>query len=90
MKRAKYYKIFGLWDMTNIVWKKTKNRSLENLHLLLVDNREVGFIYKPKDTKTDKNAWRLHAGIGQETKFLGHEWSKTIAMTGVERHLGYA
>ena len=76
--------------MTNIVWKKTKNRSLPNLHLLLVDNREVGFIYKPKDTKTDKNAWRCHAGIGEATTFLGHEWAPSIAKTSVERHLGYA
>ncbi len=70
------------------VWKKVKTRSLANLHVLFRDNTEIGFIYKPTDTATDKNAWRLHTGMGERSNFLGHEWNKKVAMRQVEKQLG--
>ena len=76
--------------MKEIKWKKIKKAQLENLHLLSVGGKEVGFIYKPRDSKTDKNAWRLHTGFGENTIFIGHEWNKWLAMKQVERHLGVA
>ena len=45
------------------------------VHVLYVAGSEVGFICKPPDTKTDKNAWRIHKGIGEGNEFLGHEWT---------------
>lgn len=65
-------------------WNKVANRSLPNLHVLSRDGREVGFIYKPNDTKGDKNAWRSHSGIGDNNVFLGHVWSKADAQEKVE------
>ena len=73
---------------SHYVWKRVKTRSLANLHVLFHDNAEIGFIYKPMDTATDKNAWRLHTGVGERSNFLGHEWNKKVAMKQVERQLG--
>lgn len=56
-------------------WKKYKALSTPNLHILCRGAEEIGFIYKPRDTKTDKNAWRCHAGIGHAARFLGHRWN---------------
>ena len=36
----------------------------------------LGLICKPKDTRTDKNAWRAFRGIGHGQTFLGHSWTK--------------
>jgi hypothetical protein len=73
---------------SSIVWKKIKNGQLSNLHVLTMDGTELGFIYKPNDFRTDKNAWRLHTGIGERTNFLGHEWNKGVAMKQVEKTCG--
>jgi hypothetical protein len=51
-------------------------------------DKELGFITKPKDTRTDKNAWRLHQGIGANNNFLGHEYNKGLAMKQVEKACG--
>ena len=59
-------------------WNRVKS-SMPNLNVLMVGDREVGFVYKPKDTKTDKNAWRVYLGIGDDNKFLGHAWSMVNA-----------
>jgi hypothetical protein len=63
-------------------WKRI-NGSLPNLNVLYLNGVEVGFVYKPLDSKTDKNAWRMHRGIGDDTKFLG--WNNT--KTGAQRFL---
>jgi hypothetical protein len=41
----------------------------------MLDGKETGFIYKPKDSKTDKNAWRVYLGIGDSARFIGHAWT---------------
>lgn len=66
----------------NFCWKRV-NSSLPNLNVLYVDGVEVGFIYKPRDTRYDKNEWRMHREIGDLTKFLG--WNNT--KTGAQRFL---
>lgn len=63
-------------------WKRI-NGSLPNLNVLYLNGVEVGFVYKPHDSKTDKNEWRMHRGIGDATKFLG--WNNT--KTGAQRFL---
>lgn len=40
----------------------------------------LGLISKPKDTRTDKNAWRAYRGIGHGQIFLGHSWTKAGAV----------
>lgn len=64
----------------NFTWKQvwTKN-GLPNLHVLENDGKEVGFIFKPKDTKTDKNMWRVYIGIGDAARFVGHSSDKIEA-----------
>ena len=39
----------------------------------------LGLICKPRDTRTDKNAWRAFRGIGHGQAFLGHSWTKNGA-----------
>lgn len=60
------------------------NSSLPNLNVLMVDGKEAGFIEKPKNTKTDRNAWRVHLGVGDHNKFVGHRWSKADAQRLLE------
>jgi len=67
-------------------WASRKN-SLPNLHVYLINDREKGFIYKLKDSKTDKNAWCCNLGIGFENVFLGHATSKAAAKKKVEKSI---
>jgi hypothetical protein len=68
-------------------WKKIDRHSGSVLKVLEIRGEEVGFIYRPKNTRTDKNAWRIHTGIGESNIFRGHEWTekdaknKLIALT---------
>lgn len=61
------------------------NSSLPNLNVLMINETEVGFIYKPKDTKYDKNEWRIHRGIGDATQFMGWNPTKTGAQKLLEK-----
>lgn len=61
--------------------------SIPNLHVLSIDGKEAGLIEKPKDTKTDKSAWRCHVGIGEDCKFIGHQWTIGAARLFVESKL---
>lgn len=72
--------------MSEVKWKKVN--SLPNLHVLSINGVERGFVYKPYDNPTDKNAWRCHWGIGHSNKFLGHEWTKDLAYKAVESVAG--
>lgn len=65
---------------TMIMWQRVKQQNLPNLNVALVNGEYVGFIYKPNDTKSDKNAWRIYKGVGDKAVFLGHEWNKQSAM----------
>lgn len=69
--------------MRNYKWVKVKN-TLPNLNVLHVNTVEVGFIYKPMDDKYSKNAWRVHIGIGDKTKFMGHKDSIKDAKNELE------
>ena len=70
----------------NYCWKRI-NGSLPNLNVLCVKGIEVGFVYKPHDSKTDKNEWRIHRGIGDSTQFLGWNNTKTGAQKLLEKVL---
>jgi hypothetical protein len=63
----------------NYRWKPEKSFSLPNLNILVVNDVEVGFIQKPRDTRFDKNMWRCFTGIGIQSKFIGHAGSKGFA-----------
>ncbi len=67
-------------------WKRVQS-SLPNLNVLYVEGVEVGFVYKPHDTKTDKNEWRIHRGIGEATQFMGWNNTKTGAQKLLEKVL---
>jgi hypothetical protein len=75
-------------------WKRVVQRSLTNLNVLTVNGKDVGFIYKPLDGKPldgkpldgkrDRNAWRVHRGLGNDTDFVGYRWSKRDAQRCLE------
>lgn len=66
----------------NHTWSRVKT-SLPNLNVLEMNGVKQGFIYKPKDSRTDKNAWRVYLGIGDTARFIGHQWT----MIGAKRML---
>lgn len=70
-----------------LIWSKVESLLISNLHALSLNGREVGFIDKPIDTATDKNAWRCYLGIGKRARFLGHAWTKDDAQAKVEAAL---
>ena len=71
--------------MKNFHWKTVKGQSLPNLLVLeTTDGKELGFIYKPKDSRTDKNAWRIHKGIGECNVFVGHDYDKNSSKSKLE------
>ena len=69
--------------MNKVTFNRVKQQSLPNLYVASKDGVDVGFIYKPTDSKSDKNAWRCYVGIGDSAKFLHHTWKKDVAMMGV-------
>jgi hypothetical protein len=70
----------------NYRWVRVTS-SLPNLNVLVVEGVEVGFVYKPHDPKTDKNEWRIHRDIGDNTKFLAWNPTKTGAQRFLEKVL---
>jgi len=67
-------------------WNRVISKSLANLSVLTIDGKEVGFVYRPKNSRTDMNAWRIHKGIGDNTQFLGHSYNKTTAKQSLENN----
>ena len=65
-------------------WKRI-NGSLPNINVLYIKDVEVGFVYKPRNSKTDKNEWRMYRGIGDATDFLGWHNTKTGAQRFMEK-----
>lgn len=70
--------------MNKVTFKRVKQQSLPNLYVGKKDGVEVGFIYKPNDTKSDRNAWRSYVGIGDKAMFLYHTWDMNDAMEAVQ------
>ena len=70
--------------MKKVTFKRAQSQSLPNLYVGTVDDKVVGFIYKPENSKTDKNAWRSYVGIGDKAKFLYHTWNMNDAMEAVQ------
>jgi hypothetical protein len=62
-----------------MTWKSIPQTSKATLEVLVINNKEFGFIFKPRDSKTDKNAWRVHKGIGENNEMIGHTWTKDAA-----------
>ena len=73
-----------LSTMKNVQFKRVKNQSLPNLYVASKDGVAVGFIYKPTDSVSDRNAWRSYVGIGDSAKFLYHTWDMNDAMEAVK------
>jgi len=75
--------------MKKVIFKRVNNQSLPNLYVALEDNgggfaTKVGFIYKPYDSKSDRNAWRSYIGIGDSAEFLYHTWNIDDAKEAVK------
>ncbi len=70
--------------MKNVTFKRVQNQSLPNLYSGTINGEIVGFIYKPTDTKSDRNAWRSYVGVGDKARFLYHTWDMNDAMEAVQ------
>jgi len=70
--------------MKNVTFKRDVNKNLPNLYVAMQNGEIVGFIYKPTDTKSDRNAWRSYVGVGDKAKFLYHTWDMNDAMEAVQ------
>jgi len=70
--------------MKKVTFKRAQSQSLPNLYVGTVDDKVVGFIYKPENSKTDKNAWRSYVGVGDKARFLYHTWDMNDAMEAVQ------
>ena len=74
---------FNVSDMT-VTWKRIQSKCLKNLHVAFdVQDRPVGMIEKPSNTKNDKNFYRMYIGVGDNARFLGHAVNKKQAMNHV-------
>ena len=69
-------------------WKQIAQLDKSALFVLCDGNKELGFIHKPKDTRTDKNAWRVHLGIGEKKQ---NNWPRMDKKSGpkfvIAKHL---
>jgi hypothetical protein len=70
--------------MKKVTFKRSQSQSLPNLCVGTVDDEVVGFIYRPENSRTDKNAWRSYVGIGDKARFLYHTWDINDAMEAVQ------
>jgi hypothetical protein len=70
--------------MKNVTFKRVVNKNLPNLYSGTINGEIVGFIYKPENSKTDKNAWRSYVGVGDKAKFLYHTLDMNDAMEAVQ------
>jgi hypothetical protein len=75
--------------MNKVVFTRVKMQSLPNLYSGMINGEIVGFIYKPNDSKSDKNAWRSYVGFGDKAKFLYHTWDMNDAMEAVQLAVTY-
>ena len=75
--------------MNKVTFTRVKNQSLPNLYSGTINGEIVGFIYKPNDSKSDKNAWRSYVGFGDKAKFLYHTWDMNDAMEAVQLAVTY-
>ena len=67
-----------------MTWKTVETKTTSNLNVLTHNDREIGMICRPNNTRTDKNAWRCFRGIGSSATFIGHSFNKKIAKKMVE------
>lgn len=60
-----------------ITTKKITGTSIQGLEVVLVNGREVGFVTKLRDTRTDRNPFKAFTGIGESAKFVGSFFTDT-------------
>lgn len=70
--------------MNKVTFTRVKMQSLPNLYSGTINGEIVGFIYKPENSKSDRNAWRSYVGFGDKAKFLYHTWDMNDAMEAVQ------
>lgn len=56
---------------TKRIPKAGGKNSIEGLEVVMVDGREVGFVTKIRDNRTDRNPFKAFIGIGMAAKMIG-------------------
>lgn len=51
--------------------KRNATTKHEGLWVVLVEGREVGFLTRFANSRTETHPWKAFAGIGPEARFLG-------------------
>lgn len=69
---------------TKFNWEQKQSRCLANLHVLTVNGKEIGMIFKPGAEPGSRSPWRLYRGIGDQAEHLGWAWTKRDAMRFME------
>jgi hypothetical protein len=56
--------------------RKIPQRGRTTFFVVLVDGREVGFLYREPNTRNYMHGWKAHRGIGATAVFLGTFFEK--------------
>lgn len=62
---------------TKRIPKAAGKNSIEGLEVVILNGREVGFVTKFRDTRTDHNPYKAFVGIGEKAQYLGSFWTDT-------------
>lgn len=80
-----------------LTYTKLKQHSMKNFHLVTNERgEEVAFFWRPNNTRTDKNAWRLYvhnrllnnpSKDGGDFKMVDHAWTAPEAKKRIETYI---
>lgn len=55
----------------NIKLVKVNTLNFDSMKAVVADGKEIGFITKYKNTRTETHPWKAYSGKGETNKFLG-------------------
>lgn len=80
-----------------LIYTKIKQSSMPNFHTVTNERgEEIGFFYRPNNTRTEKNAWRLYvhnsllynpSTDGGDFKMVDHAWTLPEAKKRIEHYV---
>lgn len=69
-----------------LTFKKLPQKSMPNFHVAIDANgKEVGFVWRPNNTRNEKNAWRIHKIVpGTSNPMVSDAWTLPAAKSMLE------